>query len=295
MDLKRLVKQIDDAFTLPMVMQEVLDSTYDANANARKVSKAIARDPVLTAKVLRAANSSFFGFLFKTKELHAAVVRLGVRQVRQLTVALSVAKLFAGEAMAEGYSRVNVWEHSVAVAIMNELLAKVLPVPELRRLSGEALIAGLVHDIGIIFEDQYLPEKQFRPLTARVSGPDGWPLHLQEQKALGFDHAALGAKVLNKWRLPAEIAAAVERHHQPPGEDAPLLVQLTALAEMLASTSGIGYIDAPRVNRRVFDQLQKRLRLAGKPLRPLRENFPDRVREALEVFSLEAATASSGE
>jgi HD-like signal output (HDOD) protein len=268
-----------------MALEEVLSLTSSPDADAKQVAAAIGRDPVLTAKVLRVSNSSFFGFLFKTRDLENAVVRLGIRQIRQITTALSIGKLFAGEGSGEGYSRLAVWRHSVAAGVMNELLTKCCPIYRLRQLAGEALIAGLVHDIGIILMDQYLAE-EYRPLPEKALATRT-PLYLLERQAFGFHHADLGGRVLHKWRLPGEVVAAVARHHDAPGAEEELLTRSTMLSEILVASAKVGYGDQMQVSRKVFSQLQSDLRLMGKAMVMLRKHFPARLREALEVFAIE--------
>jgi HD-like signal output (HDOD) protein len=284
--MDKLVAKIDDAFTLPMVMQEVLELTSDPNVNAKKVAKAIGRDPVLTAKVLRVSNSSLFGFLFRTSDLSSAVVRLGVKNVRQIVTAVSIGKLFRDEGVDEGeYSRVNVWRHSVALATMNDLLCSIMPINALRHLKGEAMIAGLVHDIGIIFMDQYLGE-QYRAVIGEAAETEG-ALRAIELRRLEFDHAQLGGRVLQKWRLPHVITDAVTAHHSEPGRQDHPLTQITQIGEMLVASFDVGYTDQKRVSRQAFSFLQARLGLMGKTVVTMRKNFPQRLEEALDVFAIE--------
>ena len=154
-----LIARVGEVLTLPMIVETIINLTHNPNVNAGHLAEAISKDPVLAAKILRTANSSFFGFMSRTTNISSAVVRLGVKQVRSVALALSVSKLFSGEPGKEGYSRANLWAHSVAVGTMNELMTVICPLQEVRQTTGEALLAGLVHDIGIIVEDQYLARK----------------------------------------------------------------------------------------------------------------------------------------
>ncbi|MHC4885837.1 MAG: HDOD domain-containing protein, partial [Planctomycetota bacterium] len=108
--LSTLLKEIDEVVTLPVVVQEVMNACRDPKSNAKGIAKIIANDPILTVKVMRTANSSLFGFLFKTKDLEAAVTRLGIKQIRSIAAAMGVGKLFAGGVGEAGYSRLAVWE-----------------------------------------------------------------------------------------------------------------------------------------------------------------------------------------
>jgi putative nucleotidyltransferase with HDIG domain len=288
-----LAARIDQVLTLPVVVQQVIDLTHNPSANARMLAQAIGADPVLAAKVLRTANSSFFGFLSKTADIGSAVVRLGVRQVRNVAMALSVGKIFSGPAGKEGYSRAELWKHSIAVGTMNEAMTAVCPAQGVRQVSGEALLAGLVHDIGIILEDQYLPHKfpEVPPLAFVLKES----LPTIEAKEFGFTHAELGGLVLRKWKFAESIVRAVELHHGGEGIEEHLLACMTAMSELLVARIGVGYCDCQpeRISQEQFGALQRRLGLMGPAIATLRTHFGDRIGEALELFALEPAGSLS--
>lgn len=286
-----LAARVDQVMTLPVVVRRVIELTHNPQANARTLADAISVDPVLAAKVLRTANSSFFGFLTKTTDIGGAVVRLGVKQVRSLAMALSVGKMFSGDPGKDGYSRVNLWKHCIAVGTMNETMAAVCSVAGIRETSGEALLTGLVHDMGIILEDQYLPNKfpELPPLAFTLKES----LPAIELKSIGFDHAELGALVLKKWKFTEGVVEAVATHHSGGGSGGNLLASMTAMSEYMLAGSSFGYSDCHpgRVPQDKFGALQKRLGLLGPAIANLRTRFGERIEEALSLFALEQTSA----
>jgi HD-like signal output (HDOD) protein len=286
-----LVNKVSEVMTLPVVVRQVIDLTHDPKANAPKIAEAISKDPVMAAKILRTSNSSLFGFLSKTTDIGSAVVRLGVKQVRSVAVALSVGKMFNDAAGKDGYSAINVWKHSVAVGTMNESLTSVCSEPGVRALSGEALLAGLIHDIGIIVQAQYLPKKfpEVPPLAFALKES----LAKIEEQTFGWNHAEVGGLVLKKWKFNDETVKAVSLHHGGPGLKDSLLGSMTAMSEILTARSNIGYADvhAERINMDLFGELQRRLGLMGPAMMKLKDVFTERVQEALEVFALESVPA----
>ena len=287
-----LAARVDQLMTLPVVVQRVIDLTHNPNANAKMLAEAISVDPVLAAKLLRTANSSFFGFLTKTTDISSAVVRLGLKQVRSLAMALSIGKLFSGDPGKDGYSRVNLWKHCIAVGTMNETMAAVCSVAGIRATSGEALLAGLIHDIGIILEDQYLPNRvpEVPPMAFALKES----LPPIEEKIFGFNHAELGGLVLKKWKFTEQVVAAVALHHGGVGLEASTLASMTAMSEFLMARMPVGYCDChpDRVPADMFGALQKRLGLMGPTIGNLRTRFGERIEEALDLFALEPAGAS---
>ncbi len=285
--MKALVREIGEAASLPMVVYEILRVCDDPRSDARALAAAVATDPVLAAKLVRMANSAFFGLVHKTADIRSAVVRLGLKNVRNAALGLSVSKLFESPVDSDGYSRPNVWKHSVAVATLNELLAGASKVSAVRALAPEALLVGLVHDIGVILEDQYAPAR-FSDLPALA-----WklrePLHKVEKDDLGFDHQDLGRAVLIKWRFPQRLAEAVGSHHRPGPSPADTLAAITAVGEMLAAAKKVGYYDVPRIDKDLFGTLARRLGLGVREIGAVGRSFDARLAQALEVFAVGAA------
>ncbi|MHC4872836.1 MAG: HDOD domain-containing protein [Planctomycetota bacterium] len=282
--LEQMVEEIDEVVSIPMVTQQVIAHSREKKATANSLARIISKDPVLSSKVLRAANSSLFGFLFKTTDIKSAVVRLGIKQVRNIATAMGVGLIYKGPRGLAGYSRVNVWEHSVAVGIMSEMLAKRCRIREAKELAGEALLAGLLHDIGIILLEQQLTRK-FSHIIAYGAG-EHIAVHRSEFEALGYDHTDIADRVLKIWRMPSRIIDAVSFHHEKPDNDNDLLVHLTQMAEIMGSATEVGFCDLKTVNREHFQLLQDKLGLVGKPLIDIKAAFDKKIAEALEIFEV---------
>jgi putative nucleotidyltransferase with HDIG domain len=279
-----LVSSIDTAATLPAVVPAVLKVCDNPASNAKDVAAAVSQDPVLAARLLRMANSAYFGLASKCSNVQNAVVRLGLKSVRNAVLGLSVSKFFDSPVDKDGYSRPNLWRHSVAVGIFNELLCGVVKLSGCRALAGEAFLVGLVHDLGIILEDQYKSKTfaKIPPLAFELKSH----LHQVEKESLGFDHQDLGAAVLKKWKFPKELADVVGAHHKAGKPGAPPLVLLTALSEMLALLQNIGYADLRYIDKTQFGRLCKQLGLNARGLTTVREKFQDKYKQAAEMFDI---------
>ncbi|MHC4887645.1 MAG: HDOD domain-containing protein, partial [Planctomycetota bacterium] len=149
----------------------------------------------------------------------------------------------------------------------------------------EALVAGLIHDVGIILEEQYLP-RDFAGLPAECRA-SGKGLHQVETVKLGFSHAELGAAMLKRWRLSNDVVGAVRHHHDPFNDQNNLLTIFTAMSEILTATNEVGFCDLTTASKKEFGRLQSRLGLMGKKIVTARRRFEDQIADALEIFSLE--------
>lgn len=188
---------------LPAVLQEVVASLNAKTVNVEDLARRISLDDALTAKLLRVANSAFFGFPREIASVHEAIVILGLGGVQSLVLSAGLVQAFKGT--GGGLDRVEHWKRSFRVAAYAQSVAHCLQAsPEV------VFTAGLLHDIGQLALDTCLPS-QFADARARAEELGG--LMAAEQAVLGFDHAALGAELARRWNFPAAIEQAIRDCH----------------------------------------------------------------------------------
>jgi HD-like signal output (HDOD) protein len=190
----------------------------DPEAGAADVAAVAGLDPALTARILRLANSAYYGLCGRVGTTSFAVTVVGFSAVRSLA-AVAAAGLTGPDDLPPGF-----WRRAAAVAAATSLVA-----PRVRADVPEAFCAGLLHDLGVALlraHDRALHERVQERITAR---PGPWALVREEVRAYGGTHADLGAHVLRAWSFPDGICAAVAGHHSAPATShAPLLRALLA-------------------------------------------------------------------
>ncbi|OGV54568.1 MAG: hypothetical protein A2X49_11165 [Lentisphaerae bacterium GWF2_52_8] len=191
------------------VVNKIMGIIRDPSSSAVQLKEMIEIDPPLSAKVLRRANSAIYGLKREIKSIREAIVLIGFNTVRELCLSLKIAKFFSDEKASANYSRKKLWKHSLAVALCGKYLCR----REFRQEGDDIYSAGLLHDLGIIVEEQFLPEA-FEEI-ARISAEQGLSIVAAERQVLGFTHADIGQKLVSAWRIPEELAMAIGRHHQP--------------------------------------------------------------------------------
>lgn len=204
--LNEVLGRVNEISTLPYVAMKVMEVANDPDSSTIDMKSAIETDPSLVARILRCVNSSAYGLRSKVSNVQGAISHLGLRQVRNLALTASVADLFAREEAIESYQRRGLWRHLVAVGICARLIAMRQRMPGFE----DAFAAGLLHDIGIVLEDQYV-HAQFRGVIHDLDFTKS--LVLSERNRLGFDHCQLGAKVAEGWHLSEGVTAAIGYHH----------------------------------------------------------------------------------
>ena len=234
--LERLLASGKQLPTLPVLVLQVQKALANEMSGLRDIGQIIERDPALTARVLRVANSAAFARGNVLTNIGAAIGRLGMGHVRSLCLAVGVVRAFGDASRRLDHKRY--WQHSAAVGLVAERLAS-----ESKRHAqvdgAEAYTAGLLHDVGLLIMDQFFPE-EFAGTQDQTDG-DLRPRWRVELKCLGLDHGAVGGRVLERWQLPESVRLAVTGHHQPEVADgiAGSLAHVVWGAEALCTVSGL--------------------------------------------------------
>ena len=233
--LEALLRQVRDLPALPAAVLRVMQLTDDPKASAADVARAMASDQALALRVLKLANSAFYGASRRISTVSEAVVILGMRTTRNLVMATGCQDML--EVSVGGYAmpRGALWRHSLACGSAAQALA----IRAKYRATEEAFVAGLLHDIGKVVLNMYLKE-QFVKVLIRAAG--GKITYVEaEREILGFDHAEAGARLLERWNLPANLVSAVRYHHRPlQDEPKSLLPCIVHVADAICLTLGIG-------------------------------------------------------
>jgi len=195
----------------PGILIEIWDVVGSENGSARKLAEILERDPALTAKLLRLANSAYFAAPRPISDVRSACMVLGFELVR--SIAISVASF---DALTRRVSRIldlqAFWTHSVAVAVC----AKGLSTTTGLTPGGAAFCAGILHDVGKLALATHSLEG-YRRVVERIAGtPDAErDLRVIEREELGLNHEEAGLELGNRWRFPTEILSAIAHHHEP--------------------------------------------------------------------------------
>ncbi|MCK4791464.1 MAG: HDOD domain-containing protein [Desulfobacteraceae bacterium] len=260
--LARLVGKIDksDISSIKQVVTKLVEIINDPDSGAKELKDVIDKDPPLSARLLKRANSAYYGYRRKIHAIQDAIVCVGFNTVRELAISQKVSEVFQDNSSYEGYSRPALWEHSFAVA----LCSKLTYTKEFRQPGENIYVAGLLHDLGIIAEDQFL-QNEFR-LALQESKRNRQNLPDTEKKTLGFNHSDIGREIADSWEFPYELVKAIGSHHDPEkAEDQSKRVILTLyISDYICQRNEIGYCDAPyKKDERLYYKCLKELGIKG--------------------------------
>lgn len=190
------------------VLKKIDAAMQSPQCNLVTVGEAIEIDPDLTARLLRLANSPFYGFSSRVSTVTEAISLIGIQQVQDLILASSIVERFSGIS-AEFVSMESFWRHSLACGLTARLLAMDLRLPQ----ADKCFVAGMLHDIGRLVLLSESPQTALEIFG--IYQNERILLRDAEQRVLNFDHQQIAAALLKEWSYPGPLIEAVACHHQP--------------------------------------------------------------------------------
>jgi len=209
MSIEELINGLKDLPPAPRVLPRLLKVLGDENASSEDVVSLIDLDPALTARIIRQSNSAYYGGFDAVSDLDEAVNRLGFREIYRMACLICARSFVGGAVPTYKMESEERWFNSVATGLVMETLSRDLGFCE----PSTAYTVGLLHDIGKlaihqVFGDRY--DAVFDKLEQ-----EGKSLYRAEMEVLGFDHAQVGAALLEKWGFPEDIVIPIRFQYSP--------------------------------------------------------------------------------
>jgi len=251
--LREKIERISNLPTLPQVAARLLRVVNDPETGAADVASLVSQDVSLSAKIVRLANSAYYGTPRAIASIQTAVVRLGFKVINTMVLSLTVFDMFPADSHSIRFDRKAFWRHCVRCGLMAKLLAQ-----RARRCTvdpEEAFCAGLLHDVGKVVMEQYLHEDFAAALDyAQRKAVSFWQA---EDMVLQYTHTDVAAWLTSRWELPDALFEPLTAHHSP-GEahECREIAYLCHYADHLCYTPGAAEPDdgvAPPLCERTHD------------------------------------------
>ena len=201
-DIDTLLDEVISLPSLPGTVAHIMRLVSDPRCSLSTVAQAISADPPLAIKTLRLVNAAYYGLRQKVTTVEHGVVLLGIKVIKNLAFTATVFDIMKGS--VETFFR-----HSVTCGVAMRALIEAggggLESPE------EAFVCGLLHDIGKVILDEFLPKESAEAL--QLSKERRVPAYEAERATIGIDHALLGARLAQRWKLAEPLVNAVAGHH----------------------------------------------------------------------------------
>jgi putative nucleotidyltransferase with HDIG domain len=205
--IRKIAESIIGLPTLPTVVSKMIDLVDSPRTSASMLARLISSDQALTAKVLKLANSAYYGYPREISTVNMAIVVLGFNAVKEMGLSLSVFDVFKKTASSALFDVVRFWEHSVGCGVASRMLARNFRPA----IAGEAFVAGLLHDVGKVILKQYFDAELARIIELQKE--KGVSLEEAEASVIETSHCQVGSWLAEKWNLPKVICETILHHH----------------------------------------------------------------------------------
>lgn len=278
-DIDQMLDEVVTLPSLPDTVAQLNQMLTDPDCSMAEVAKTISLDPSIALKTLRLVNSAYYGLGQEVKTVDHAVVMLGAKVIKNLVLTATVFETFEG-----GMDRFL--EHCISCGVAMKVIAAHGPLKRELGSPDEAFVFGLLHDIGKVIFRQFIPDQCDDVATLVAEKHIPW--REAELQVLGVDHASLGGRLAQKWKLNRSIIAAIAFHHDLaacPPEFARVAGTL-AVADHLVSAAGYPSYDHVVLN--LPEAAWEAAGLDRNALGPIIDGFCAALNEVQELMALAA-------
>ncbi|QEM67880.1 HDOD domain-containing protein [Geobacter sp. FeAm09] len=271
-ELKKIIMDTKTLPTLPGVISKLNSLSDNDKSSVQEMARIVSSDQVLSARILRLANSPSYGF-YRVSTISNAMILLGVNVVKSLALSSSIFEIMEKNS-------VGLWEHSLGVGVASNLIATKLGLPECEEIAT----AGLLHDIGKVIISLKCSEAERE--VRRVIGEKRVHMREAEQEVIDTDHAEVGGWLAKSWFLPDKLSEPINCHHNVAASgNHRIKTAVVHIADALIKASGFGdsgdgYV--PQIQQAAWDTLK----LDEQIIADLVEELEDKLVE-VKNFSLE--------
>jgi HD-like signal output (HDOD) protein len=231
---KRILRTVKDLPAMPQTVLKAREIMGNPNSSFRDISEILEMDQAIATKVLKLANSAYYGLVGNVSSLQQASVVLGFRTLEELISMAGASGILGSELKGYQMEAGDLWQHSLGVAFGSKIIAG----RKNPGIANDAFTAGLIHDVGKLALEPHLYERQ-EAIVAFMAG--GQKSFLEaEKEVLGFDHGEIASELCKGWGIPQGLTAAVRHHHKPSRSNGSELAYMVHTADVITMMSGIG-------------------------------------------------------
>ena len=203
-----IIDRVKDLPTLPDVIHKVLTLVGNESTSAKKLGSLISYDQSISSRLLKVANSAYYGFMKQISTAQHAIVILGFKEVKSLVLGIAVFDTMKEASSKTSFMREEFWMHSMGCALAGQIIHK--------KAGGvdpeTTFTAALLHDIGKLVLDVFLTQEYLKVLEkVRINGVS---MVEAEEEVMGFSHADVGGWLCERWKFPPVLTFPISFHHQ---------------------------------------------------------------------------------
>lgn len=272
-----LIARFSATQTLPHVVTRLSRLMANSETTMKEFEDVIKVDPVLVVRLLKLVNSPFYGLIHKVDSISRAIAYIGMKNLHTIAVTQALKSIFVDASDTRGFSRRQLWLHCAAVSICAKMVAE-----RIFGINGDdAYLTGILHDFGLIVEDQVEPAtfvEVCRHADSTIT------LMEQEQRLFGTTHCDIGYLMTLDWCMPEPLQEAIRDHHNQLDDVEPQsLTGILQIAEFL--TGQQGYTTLPSTSTQISPVLLEHIQENADEYEVLIEAFPEEMVRAKDLYS----------
>lgn len=279
-DANAIIKEIDKLKPIPQVAHKIMSIAEDKNSNMTQLADVIVYDQALTANLLRACNSAYFGLPQEVESVHQAIVYLGMDQVVDLVLMSGGSENFKEKHDGYDLDEGELWRYSVASA----LIAKELAEKKGSEKNHLVFTSALVKDIGKVILNRYVADS-FEKINFLTTKHE-MSFKEAEKAVIGIDHAELGGMVAKKWKFPSKMIDVIVNHHAPENaKEAKFESKLVYLADTICMMIGIG-VGSDGLSYRFNREIVEELGFSDNDIQEVIMGFGEKMKEVEDLVNI---------
>ncbi len=231
---KEILRNVKDLPPMPQTVLKAREIMANPKSDFKELANLFETDQSIATKILKLANSPYYGYSGKVTSIQRASLVLGHKTLGELITMGGTASLLGKRLVGYGLDAGALWKHSLAVAFGSRIIANITDPA----ISNDAFTAGLIHDSGKLILDSYIQERW--ELFEEFMG-DGEHTFLDaEKKILELDHTEVASEVCKTWNIPKPLTVAIRHHHHPSRSNDSKLAYIVHVADAIAMMTGLG-------------------------------------------------------
>lgn len=230
-----IINKIDNLPTLPDVVNKIVTLVQDEKTTAKDLCKLISYDQAISIRLLKVANSAYYGFLKEVATIQHSIVILGFDEVKRLSLGIAMFNFMQKAGDETSLVMDEFWKHSIGCSLASRIICKKVGIdPDI------ISTASLLHDIGKLILDN-LFNKEYSIVVERSKKEEVSSIEV-EKEILGFDHSEVGLWLCEKWQFPPSLVMPIAYHHKVDESDQENILQTSVLhlADIITKKASIG-------------------------------------------------------
>lgn len=231
---KKILQSVSDLPPMPQTVFKVREIIANPDSSFKELADILETDQAIAAKVLKIANSPYYGLSGKVSSIQHASIVLGHKTLGEMMTMAGTSGLLGNKLEGYGLEAGDLWQHSMGVAFGSKIIA----TKKDASLAEDAFTAGLLHDTGKLILDPYIFER--KEAFAKFMADGQQSFLAAEKELLGFEHSEIASEACKSWQVPQTLSTAIRYHHYPSQSQGNKLAYIVHVADAMAMMAGLG-------------------------------------------------------